>query len=193
MIKAVIFDFFGVLVGDGFDATYRQAGGDPEKDRQFIEDLLNQANSGQISVDDFRAKICQKLNITVNKYEEAISQAETPNQALLDFIKQLKRRYKTAILSNVNTGGLERRIERRILEEHFNVIVASADVGYMKPQSEIYNLTAGRLGVKPQECVFIDDRLGYVEAAKAVGMKAILFRNFGQMKTELVRLLSDRS
>jgi len=190
MIKAIIFDFFGVLVGDGFDFTYRQAGGDPEKDKAFIEDLLERANRAKISHDDFRQEVCQKLGITHEQYQQAISKAELPNTELLNFIKRLRPNYKTAVLSNANKGSLERRISREELMKYFDVIVESGSVGYIKPELQIYELTAAKLGVKAEECVFIDDRIGYVQAASELGMKSIWYRDFGQMKAQLAIYLT---
>lgn len=190
MIKAVIFDFFGVIVGDGFEFTYREAGGNPVKDREFIQDLLDRTNRGLITTEEFRQRICDKLGITVGDYNQAIKKSEIIDHELLNYIKTLRSKYKTAILSNVNKGGLERRIERGVLDEYFDVVVVSGDVGYIKPEPEIYQLTADRLGVKTDECVFIDDREGYVSAARASGMKAIYYQTFGQMKDELEKLLA---
>lgn len=191
MIKAIIFDCFGVLVGRGFDETYRFAGGNPQKDHEFIETLLEKANRGQISQVEFRAKICDRLNITIEQYRNAIQEAEQPDYELLRYIKDLRKQYKVAVLSNVNTGVLERKIGEKWLQECFDACVVSADVGYIKPEREIYELTAKRLGVRISECVFIDDREKYTIAAKTIGMKTILYKNFAQMKQELEKLLAN--
>lgn len=193
MIKALIFDFFGVIVGEGFDATYRHAGGDPEKDRDFIAELLERTNRGVISSEDFRRQICRQLGITPEDYAEAIKKTELPNRELLDYIKVLRKKYKTAILSNVAKGGLERRLSREILDEHFDVLVVSGDTGYIKPEPQIYELTAKKLGVQLSECFFTDDREGYVEAAKSLGIKAVLYRNFPQLKSELEEVLASNA
>lgn len=190
MINAIIFDFFGVVVGDGFDETYRLAGGDPIKDRYFIKDLLEEANRALISPQEFRQKICDHLGIALENYSLARQESETINTELLGYIVDLKKKYKTALLSNVNRGGLERRINRDVLSQHFDVIVESGEVGYIKPEPEIYKLTAQRLGVEPKGCVFIDDREPYVEAAKRVGMKAIVYRDFPSMRNALENLLA---
>ena len=190
MIKAIIFDFFGVLVGDGFDVTYRYAGGDPKKDHNFTESLLDQANRGQITVDDFRAKISERLGITPDQYQQVSHEAEQLNYELLDYIKSLRPKYKTAILSNVNSGGLQRRMSPELLREHFDVLVESAELGYIKPEPEAYQLTAEKLGVSTDECVFIDDREGYVAGAEAVGMKGIHYSDLSSLKAALSKLLS---
>lgn len=190
MIKAIIFDFFGVIVGDGFDSTYRSAGGDPIRDKKFVQELLDQTNRGQITTEEFRQRICDKLGITVESYQESVTQAEQINFDLLDYIKKLRSDYKTALLSNVNKGGLERRIKRETLDEFFDDILVSGEVGYIKPEPEIYLMAAERLGVKVSECVFTDDREPYVDAAEAMGMKGIVYKGFAQFKKELEALLT---
>jgi epoxide hydrolase-like predicted phosphatase len=193
MIKAVIFDFFGVIIGDGFDITYRTAGGDPVKDKEFILELLSQTNRGEITTDEFRNMLCKQLGITVEEYQLSLEKSEVVNYELLDYIKTLRPKYKTAILSNANVGSLERRVERKMLNECFDDLVVSAEVGFIKPEPEIYKLAAERLGVKVDECVFVDDREGYVNGATKVGMFAILYEDFPSFKKELEKLLSSSS
>jgi len=191
MIRAILFDCFGVLVGRGFDETYRHAGGDPVQDHEFIEDILGQANLGLISEEEFREALTRRLNITPEAYTKAVKEAELPNDALLEYIRELKKTYKTGILSNVNSGVLVRKLSAQDLEECFDDIVTSAEVGLIKPQPEIYKLAAERLGVGCNECIFIDDREGYLKGARAVGMQTVLYKEFVQCRSELTRLLAN--
>lgn len=192
MIRAVIFDCFGVLVGQGFDATYSYAGGDPEEDREFIHDILAQASRGLISQIDFRKTIAAKLNISLEDWNKAVVACEQLNEELITLIKRIKPHYKTAILSNVNSGVLQRKIQPEILNKYFDVIVESAEVGFMKPDNQIYLHTAKQLGVRPEECVFIDDNKWFVQAAIDVGMKGVVYENFAQMKRDLTGVLSNK-
>jgi HAD superfamily hydrolase (TIGR01509 family) len=63
----------------------------------------------------------------------------------------------------------------------------------MKPDPEIYIMTAEKLGVEPSECIFTDDSPRYCEAAEAVGMKAVHYRTLDQFKRELEQLLSQKA
>jgi len=192
MIKAVIFDFFGVLVGKGFEHTYRNAGGDPVKDHLFIEDMLGQSNLGMINANEFNLSMSNRLGIDLDKWIKAVKQAEQADEDLLDYIVGLRKSYKTAILSNSNKGVIKEKVGQERLDQCFDVIVVSADVGLVKPDPAIYDLTAEELGVEDQECIFIDDRKPFVEAAKSVGMTSILYRDqdskslINQLKTLLV-------
>lgn len=189
MIKAIIFDCFGVLAGSGFKEIYRQAGGDLEADGTFLDDVLATANSGQMSSHDMHSHVANRLGMPKNIWYETVQRGEMPNQELLKYIKTLKLKYKTAILSNANTGTLQRKFNPSQLAL-FDALIVSAEVGMMKPNAEIYELVARKLGVKNSECVFTDDSQAYCEAAQAIGMQAICYKDFEQFRTELEQILS---
>lgn len=190
MIKALIFDCFGVLVGRGFDETYRLAGGDPSKDADFITDVLGEANMGVITPQQMRDRITRKLKIESSVWEAAVRQAEQLNTELLEYISTLKGTYKLAILSNANVGTLKRIFTAEQLGI-FDSVVVSAEVHMVKPQPEIYEYTADSLNVLPDECVFIDDIKEYVRGASAKGMKTLLYKDFSLLKQELEPILSS--
>lgn len=190
MVKAIIFDCFGVIVGQGFEHTYRSAGGDPKQDRDFIDDMLGRANMGLINDEDFHSGMAAKLGLSMDDWRQAVLSAEQPDSELLEYIKQLRANYKTAILSNANHDSLDRKIGAPWLETCFDKLVVSADVGMVKPDPRIYRLAAERLGVEPAECVFIDDLEIHIQGAQAVGMQAILYKDFVQLRVDLDKLLA---
>lgn len=94
----------------------------------------------------------------------------------LELARDLAPAYKLAILSNADLT-LRDRLEHEMKIHHlFDDIVCSAEVGMAKPEAGIYALAAERLGFEPGECVFVDDLDTNVEAARQVGMQAVLFR-----------------
>jgi putative hydrolase of the HAD superfamily len=94
------------------------------------------------------------------------------------------------MLSNINVPGLMRRFSEAEREEYFDVIVVSAEIGFAKPEAQAYEITADRLGVRLDECVFIDDREDFCEAARGVGMQAVFYQSFDQAKADLERILA---
>jgi putative hydrolase of the HAD superfamily len=189
MIKAIIFDCFGVLVGKGFEQTYRTAGGDPVRDRAFIEHTLGKANLGLISDTEFRAAMARQAGISPTHWSRAVKSAELLNTDLLTYIAQLHGTYKTAILSNANRGVLERKIGQQWLEEGFDEVIVSAEVGIAKPDPRVYQLVIDRLDVTPHECLYIDDREGFLKVARQLGMEGLLYENFQQIKRSMSELL----
>lgn len=193
MIKAIVFDCYGVIVGRGFSYTYRLAGGDADKDADFIHDILDRASAGTLAHEAFVLAVTQKIGISEDRWLEAVRRTQTPNQDLLAYIAQeLKGTYKVSILSNAGKGSLEQKIpaEQRAI---FDDIVVSAEVGCIKPQREIFELAASRLGVAFNEMIFIDDYPQYVDAAQSYGISSILYTGFEDLKHALPVLLDTPS
>lgn len=98
------------------------------------------------------------------------------NAEVIDAITALKSDYKTAMLSNVSgRRSLDERFGPGELDQLFDVVVASGDVGFEKPSPHIYTMTAEKLQVEPSECLFIDDIQAFCDAAEAVGMQSLHF------------------
>jgi putative hydrolase of the HAD superfamily len=102
--------------------------------------------------------------------------SQRPIGTNLELVKRLRPPYKVSVLSNAD-GSLRGRLEGELCIHHlFDDIVCSAEVGMAKPEPEIFRLAAGRLGLDPAECVFVDDWDQNIEAAKGVGMTAIRYQ-----------------
>lgn len=80
-----------------------------------------------------------------------------------------------ALLSNA-PSSFARFAERQPWAEHFRVRVFSGDVGCAKPDAKIFELLAERLGARPSDCVFFDDREVNVTGARAAGLRAHLWQ-----------------
>jgi putative hydrolase of the HAD superfamily len=102
--------------------------------------------------------------------------AQRPIESNLALVRGLRASYKLGILSNADLS-LRERLQRDLGIHHlFDDIVCSAEVGMAKPEPAIFALAAERLGLPPGDCVFVDDLDANVEAARQVGMRAVLFR-----------------
>jgi len=109
---------------------------------------------------------------------------------LLAFIGSLRPRWKTGTISNSWPGGRE-AMREQINSGVFDVSVFSAEEGIQKPHAEIYRRAVARLGVAPQEAVFVDDTLANVEGARLIGMRALHFRDSVGLRDEIGRLLGE--
>ncbi|MEJ0073285.1 MAG: HAD-IA family hydrolase [Candidatus Saccharibacteria bacterium] len=188
MIKAIIFDCFGVLRPDVLHRAYQELGGDPAADNDFIADTLYASHTGRI--DSSAPVFAERLGVTVDAWLQAIT-TDANDQQLLDYIENLRGRYKVGVLSNVGKDGLLRYFSQADLDRYFDAVVVSGVIGYAKPQAQAYEIAADRLGVRVDECVFTDDKQSYCEGAQGSGMHAILYKSFSQFKAELESLLAD--
>jgi len=175
VIKAIIFDLFGVLVTDALEALVSELKAtQPEVADQVVRTVMA-SNAGTIPHEASREMVAGLLGITTDEYAQRIRGGEVRNQELFDYILELRKTYKTALLSNAGTKSLEVRFAPGELDKYFDVIVVSAVIGYAKPEARAYEIVAEKLGVRLDECVMIDDREDYVAGAKAVGMQGILY------------------
>lgn len=192
MIKAIIFDCFGVIYTDTLAIVERKYIQKNSQKLELVKDLRRQNDLGLLSRDEFWDQAAEILGIQRAELDTNISSAKGADWELLEYIKQLKKDYKTAILSNVGQGFLERIFDSdHPQSQYFDTLIASGDHGVAKPDKEIYMIAADRLGVHPQECVFIDDLERHTKGASKVGMKTIIYKDFETMKTELQMLLES--
>jgi putative hydrolase of the HAD superfamily len=192
MIKAIIFDFFGVLVTEGFK-KFRDENfpNHQEKWRQAI-DLVNRHDSGEITKLDFIKGMASISGKSFDQVAASINK-NLPNKQLLGYIKtELKPKYKISILSNSGDDYTKLLLAPDDVKM-FDDIVLSYRFKIIKPQPEIFELAAQRLGVQPQECLFVDDSNNHCAGAQKVGMKTIFYQDFPSFKQKIEQVLEPVS
>lgn len=189
MVKAVIFDCFGVLVTEGWLPFAEKYFGKDSSKRRQAADLMVAVNRGILDYKQFVHDVAALAGIEEKSAHDQIMQ-NTPNEELFAYIKnELKPRYRIGLLSNTGREGLDDLFTVEQLAV-FDKLVLSYETGYLKPQPEAYQVAAERLGIDTNECVFIDDMDERCAGARRAGMQAICYVNFDQMKSEVDKLLS---
>jgi putative hydrolase of the HAD superfamily len=196
MIKAIILDWGGVLIDDpvpGFMAYCSKFFAVPEEvfiknTAKFYEDFAR----GKITESAFWGKACACLNVAEPSVDslliEAFSSVYLEKSDVILFVSALKNKgYKIALLSNTEMPMVDYFRKRNY--DFFDFTVFSCVEGFIKPEKEIYEITLGKLNMKPEETVFIDDKQENVLAAKNLRMNTVLFKTPGQFKEELISLL----
>ncbi len=193
MIKAIIFDCFGVIITDRLQILRDELAETNAQAADEVTELIRAVNKGVLDPAETRPRIAALFDMTKEQYYDSVINGAVKDVRLMRFIKQLRGTYKVAMLSNIGADSLRRRFSDAELQEHFDVVVASGDIGYAKPEPEAYEITAERLGVRLDECVFTDDREVFCEAATSVGMHAIPYTNFAQFTKDLDELLAEQN
>lgn len=179
MIKAIIFDCFSVLIGDATKLAASELWRThPERAQQF-QAVAHALDKGIIAEDEANPVLAGLLGMTNEALQALRDMGEIRNSELLTYIEtSLKGKYKLAVVSNISSRArLDQRFLPGELDRLFDVVIASGDVGYIKPQPEIFHIAAERLGVAPEACVMLDDVADFCDGARAVGMQAIQFMN----------------
>ncbi len=114
--------------------------------------------------------------------------------AMIDAVRQVKGAgYRTALLTNISRSG--ESVWRSLLpvDELFDVVVDSSQVGLRKPDPAIFLLTCERLGLAPRDCLFVDDMHCNVDAATELGMTTIQCNDPVTIADEVVEMLLGRA
>ncbi|MBP2705891.1 HAD-IA family hydrolase [Microbispora sp. RL4-1S] len=106
------------------------------------------------------------------------------DQSVLDELRQAQTHVPVVLVSNA-TLQLEEDLVGLGLAHFFDDVVSSARVGLAKPDPRIYQIAAERAGASPQRCLFVDDRAENVEAAVALGMTGVLYREMADLQRAL--------
>jgi len=194
---ALIVDFGGVLTTNVFESFRdfcRAEGLDPDTVKRIFRergeglDLLRQLERGEIEVDEFSERFGPLLGVReTDGMVERLFAGVQPDERMVEAVRRVKESGRpTGLISN-SWGGVS--YDRVATDELFDAVVISGEVGLNKPEPEIFRLGAERLGVAPEQCVFVDDLRENCAGAEAVGMAAILHRGADTTLPELERLL----
>lgn len=196
-LRAVVFDFGFVLSGPPDTAAWAamlRVTGLPEEQFQRLVWIDRQAcDSGQITGIDFWQRFLCRAELPpnpamveeLNRWDQRLWTVENP--VMLAWQLALKQRdLLTAILSNMDYDVLA-SIEREFSWiDRFDVQVWSCQLGIVKPDPAIYRYTFDKLGIRPEEMLFIDDLRPNIEAARALGIQAIQFSSVEQLRQDLI-------
>lgn len=190
MIKAIIIDCFGVLTKDWWREFCSTLPEGPVLEK--AKELNHQYDAGLLSLTDFVKTLHQVTGREPQPIEDIFSSPEPlKNTELLEYIRRLKLKYKIGLISNVGTNWIRDYFLTKEEQSLFDDMVLSFEAGTTKPDPQIYQMALQRLGIKPEEAIFIDDLEPYCDAARAVGMQAINYDNFKQLKADLEPLLKQ--
>jgi epoxide hydrolase-like predicted phosphatase len=197
-VGAIISDFGGVLTSPllgSFQAFQESSGISLEElgkamaaltQRRGINPLF-ELEVGRLSEAEFLSSVGRQLSdqlerpVSLDGFGERYFAALEPNEPMIDYMRQLRRRgYRLAICTN-NVREWE-LLWRAMLpvDEIFDVVVDSAFVGTRKPEPRIYELTLERLGVGAQDALLIDDVEINCHAARDLGIQAVWFQSAEQ-------------
>ena len=195
--SGLLVDFGGVLtssVWDSFADFCRDKGlAEDSMRRLFREDPaaladLRELETGRIEEHEFEGRFAERLGLEdAADLIDSMFRGMKPSEQMVAAVRAARNSgVRTGLVSNSWSTS---HYDRALLAELFDAVVISAEVGLHKPQPEIYLLASKRLGVEPEQCVFIDDLRENCAGAEAVGMTAILHRDVPTSVARLEKLL----
>ncbi len=183
MLKAIIFDFFGVFCTDvgwrWFDKNLSPT------DKQWFSGLLAELDLGKLTKTEFFEKLGEEKGVTAATIEEGFQAELAINAEVVDIVRSLRHAYKIGLLSNANAEMLSQILKEAGIEHDFDAITISSKLGFKKPDTAIFKVACESLGVALDEALFIDDRESNTEAARTLGMQAITYRSAAELREKL--------
>lgn len=175
-VKAIILDMYGVIVkqtGDDFVPYVQKSFPDLKPEEIYIP--WNKADMGEGTSLDMWAALGFQADL--EEIEKNYLDTIELRDSFFDFIKAARKKYKLAIISNDSSRWSKYLREKFNINQYFDAISISGDLKIRKPDERIFRLTIEKLAVEAAECLYIDDRRGYLGAAKKVGMNTVLFNS----------------
>jgi epoxide hydrolase-like predicted phosphatase len=195
-IRAVFIDFGGVIVRtEEKGPRMRQAErlGMTSRDLEkiiFESESSQRASTGEIPEEAHWQAVADALGVNRQESDKITAEffsGDRTDATLLEFLRSLRPERKVGLISNA-WSGLRAFITSQRFEDVFDEMIISAEIGLMKPDPRIYRLALEKLGVQPEESVFLDDVLVNVEAARSLGMTGIHFTQPDKALDELKQL-----
>lgn len=200
MIKAILFDFDGVLTLDktgsasivNYISTKCNLPLDIVKTSYYKHNkaLLN----GTIVHKDMWSTFCNDIgqSIPYNILTESFKTTKIDEQ-MISFVKELKEKYLVAMITDNKCDRMNTIVKMNKLSTYFDFIAVSASLHMNKGSQDIFDYTIKQLNVSANECAFINNTEKNLFVPTEMGMKTILFddenRNFKGFKNKLDNLL----
>ncbi|MDE6368403.1 MAG: HAD family phosphatase [Muribaculaceae bacterium] len=189
MIKNLLFDLGGVIMDiekERCVASFQRLGlpdaasyfGDYSQQGPFM--LLEE---GVITPDDFHHTLSQAIGngVTDQQIDDAFCDflIGIPAERLAQ-LRELRKKYNVYMLSNTNPIMWRSKIadeftkEGKVREDYFDGMVTSVEAKSMKPDEKIFRYAIDKLGIRPEETIFLDDSQRNLDAAARIGFKTLL-------------------
>lgn len=194
VVKVIFLDIGGVLLTNGWGDESRQRAvkqfninyGEFDVLHHFIFNLYEM---GKITLDDYLETTVfnHPRDFTKDEFKNFMFSESVKISDLLDWLAEWKKSCGIPILSLNNEGRElnDYRIEKFQLHRCFDGFISSCEVGMRKPDPGIYKLATGIAHARPEECIYFDDRLMLVNAAKKFGIRAFHHQDFVSTKNML--------
>lgn len=201
MIRAVLWDFGGVILSSPFEAFNHY-----ERSRRLPPDFIRSVNAtdphdnawallerSEITVEEFDRRFAEESAARGHRVPGAdvlaLLAGEIRDEMVTALDRVIEAGLRTACLTNNVAAGDAQRSDVADVMRRFDQVVESSKVGCRKPEPRFYELACELLGVEPPECVFLDDLGVNLKPAAAMGMTTIKVVAADQAIDELADVL----
>ena len=174
--KLVIFDCFGVIMGDVAPVFLRKyltkEVADPLKEELFVP-----ADLGKVTYDELLTNMANALGLDKDEMTAEWEKLFVLQQEIVPVIRKLREKADIALLSNAPLGVVEGLLDRYSLWDLFDETVISCNVKMAKPDERIYKHCISLFNKKYDKIYMVDDNLVNLEHLPSIGITPIHYRN----------------
>ncbi len=198
MIKAVIFDFGGVLAEEGFreglKAIAKKSHLDPKEFFRVAADLIYETGyvTGAVGETAYLDRLREETGIRESNdtIRDEILKRFILRRDVIRYVKELRAEgLVTAILSD-QTDWLDELNRKNPFFHHFDHVYNSFRIGKGKRDPSVFGDVCLRMGLQPGETVFVDDNIDNVRRAATEGLNAVLYTGLREVKVEIKKYLT---
>jgi len=194
MVKSVISDLGKVIINFDNHIFFKKiANYCPFTEHDIAElvfenfELIHYFDTGKISPEEFYKEVICRLKAEIDNlnFYAIYNDVFSLNPPVLDVLKRVRSRSRLILLSNTDVmrfGFVKKKFPEILI---FDEYVLSYEVGFMKPHPQIFKEALRKAEAEAEECVFIDDIEGNIEAALSLGINTILFGPKTDLEAEL--------
>ena len=198
MIKGIFFDFDGVITLEkqGTPPTIAYIAEATGLPAEAVENAYRRHNRallmGEVTHPDMWQQFCEELEIEID-YDilKGAFLNITLDREVVGYIRELKDKYLIGMITDNKADRIETILKEKGLEELFDVVVISAQVHSGKTEERIFAEALKRSGLKPQECVFIDNTAQNLVVPRQMGFRTVYFDDEKRDLTELCDILKE--
>ena len=181
-VRCVFFDVNGVLVRF-FQRAFTQISADTGASADSIEAMFWHYNDaickGQMPTEEFNSILARRIGVETIDWGTYYLENVEPITEMRDCVAWASEHYKIGLMTNIMPGLVQQMLERGLLPDlPYEAIIDSSEVGYIKPEAEIYEAAQNLVGCKPEEIMLIDDSRPNLMAAERLGWHVLWFDDY---------------
>ena len=200
MIRNIIFDFGSVLVDWNPERLYGPYFNDDAKMRYFLTEICPHAWNAQADAGRSTAEITEERVAVHPEWEKEIRMyfgqwikmmgEQIPG--MQELVEELKNRgYRLYGLTNWSAETFPLVKDNYPVFRLLDGIVVSGEEKIAKPDPGIFRILLQRYGLKPEECLFIDDNPGNVSTGESLGIRGLIFTSAAALRSRLAEVLQE--
>jgi putative hydrolase of the HAD superfamily len=190
VIKAIIFDCFGVLYVHHGPEFLRAHAANYQEVKPQLRDLSNQTDNGLISQQEYVESVAELTGLSIEEVDKHATRGFGRNDELMDYIENtLRPHYKIGLLSNISRGTMEQFFSEQERAQLFDAAALSSETGMIKPNMGAFEHICGLLGVDTSEAIMVDDNADNCRGAVLAGMHAVDYDGLAHLQRSLETLL----